>query len=445
MGIADDMNSGANFIQNLYRGQMLRAQAGIAPQMAQNQLGMSNNDLSSSNINLQYLPQTVQSGIAAKNAYANLAPFQASASMDPITKMWYYQNVIMPAIKSGKIGSFGNNAVSPGGMPPGQAFSSGSSAPSNSSQIPIDPNNLQITSSDGGMTVQPSGSTGIAGSSGQPGGYPVLPGARPTPQQVSSLINGQAAGGQPTGIAGSPPDINQLYTIAQQMMMKQYGKNPQMGTNRGGAGGTFVDPSTGQTTSSDTTQQATRDQRAIAGLDNVNSYLNEAMKKMPQFVTGWQRAKLSGEGLANNWLGANYQAPSDYASGQAAIKESAEGFVNGFGLNATNENVDKAISIMTPTDGESPNGYKNRVAQQLTDFANQQQRAKSRLKNGIPVDEQLPSSQNINNNSTDTNSNNANTGVVKMPSFNSKQDFQKWYSGLPPAMQIAVKQQMGGK
>jgi hypothetical protein len=46
---------------------------------------------------------------------------------------------------------------------------------------------------------------------------------------------------------------------------------------------------------------------------------------------------------------------------------------------------------------------------------------------------------------TPMSTNKANSGAVNMPSFNSKQEFQKWYAGLPPAMQVAVKQQMGDK
>lgn len=158
-----------------------------------------------------------------------------------------------------------------------------------------------------------------------------------------------------------------------------------MGTTRGGAGGTYVNPMTGQVVSSDTGTQASRDQRAIAGTDNVKQYVDTITATLPKYQTLGAQSDLWKQKLSNFALGTNYKGPTEQALGDAAIKASAEGFLNTFQLNATEGNVNTAMDILRPRFGESGDNYKNRVNTQLDDFVKQQKRAESRLAGGTSV------------------------------------------------------------
>jgi hypothetical protein len=169
-----------------------------------------------------------------------------------------------------------------------------------------------------------------------------------------------------------------------------WSKDPRMGSRLGGAGGTYTNPQTGQIVSTDTTTQASRDQRAIAGAENIKDYLSKAILTLPQYQTATQKGGVGAQKLSNFLFGTNYDGPSKQAEGQAAVQEAAEGFINSFGLNATNENVNKAISIMTPKFGESTAQATARMQRQLQDFVSQEQRAKDRLASGNEVGQAAP-------------------------------------------------------
>lgn len=168
-------------------------------------------------------------------------------------------------------------------------------------------------------------------------------------------------------------------------------RDPRFGSTRGGGGGTYINPATGQVVSTDTATQASRDQRAIAGTENVKQYVNTITNTLPKYQTLGSQASLWKDKLSNYVLGTHKQAPTDQALGDAAIKASAEGFLNTFQLNATEGNVNTAMEILKPRFGESGDNYKARVISQLTDFAKQEQRAQDRLAGGNLVGQTTPS------------------------------------------------------
>ncbi len=398
-----------------------------APQMAQA-------NLTNKNLVNQWYPQTQQADINSKNAYTANAPYQASAMLsgDPYTQMMYDKTLMQRGLLSGN----GQGSA----MPP-------------------------ITSTDGGMTVQPAAGLGAPSpaimpspqgnqsplpqgvpyaspgqiSTGNTGGgvptYPTLPGGIPPslPQAAQQVNAGPSGLGAP---APGMPDYNTMMALRMRNMMLSAGKNPTMGSNRSGAGGTYIDPMTGQQISTDTSQQTTRDQRTIAGLQNAQQYLGNVIQQMPQFVTGWQKASLAGQGLANSWGGANFQGPSNYATAQASLKSAAEGVINGFGLNATGENVQTVLGIMKPDEGESPQYYQQRVINQLADFSDQEHRATGRLAGGIPVGNAPQQAQ-------QTTANPAMS--FDLPSFKNQSEFQGWYKGLTGPEQDYVKTKLAAQ
>lgn len=167
-------------------------------------------------------------------------------------------------------------------------------------------------------------------------------------------------------------------------MQDQWFKDPRFGSSRGGAGGTYFNSATGEYTSTDTGAQATKDQKVLSGAANVKQYLSEVKDKLPKFQGGAQKASVLAQGVGN-YFGANFKGPSDLASGQTAALEAAEGFINSFGLNATNENVAKAQQIFMPRWGESSKGYQQRLETQLDSFAKTATRAQDRLRQGNDV------------------------------------------------------------
>lgn len=208
----------------------------------------------------------------------------------------------------------------------------------------------------------------------------------PQKQYYSSLLN-KMMGMQPTaGLGGMPAAASAGASGAPgNMSMANWVKDPRTGQVKSAAGGVFVNPQTGEARSSLTTGQSTKEQRTIAGIKNLESYLDEITKTVPEFMTFSDKLALDAQKAGNYYLGKNYEGPSLYAEGQSNILKSAEGFINAFGLNATNENVEKAINIMTPLKGESKQGYINRNKRQLKEFIEQRKRAESRLNEGVPV------------------------------------------------------------
>lgn len=149
---------------------------------------------------------------------------------------------------------------------------------------------------------------------------------------------------------------------------------PQYGIDE--KGNIFVKP---------TRQASSRDFRTIAGAENIKEYLGNVKDQLPQFQGFWKRAEISSKGIANRFLGKNYEEPSKLAEAEGSLISAAEGFINTFGLNATNENLNKSLKIFEPRTGESKKGYEARLERQLNDLVNVERRAQQRQAAGVQV------------------------------------------------------------
>ncbi len=160
------------------------------------------------------------------------------------------------------------------------------------------------------------------------------------------------------------------------------------GTKGGGArmgGGTYLNPETSEIFGFQTPAAKSRDLKTVAGAENVKAYVNsikELAPSIPLMTSAWGKGRLGSSVFSNAVFGTNFSAPSDVAELDASIKSFAEGFINQFGLNATNENVNKAESIISPRYGEDTKLYLKRIEKQLKEFGEIQQRAQSRLAGG---------------------------------------------------------------
>jgi hypothetical protein len=277
---------------------------------------------------------------------------------------------------------------------------------------------------------------------------------------LGSLLDGSATAGQMFPSMGSKGRAGTMTGTLPGLGAPGWTRDPRMGSTRGGAGGTYINPNTGQVVSSDTATQASRDQRAIAGTENVKQYVDTIIDTLPKYQTLGSQAQLWKQGASNYLLGTDYPGPTKKALGDSAIKASAEGFLNTFQLNSTEGNVNTAMGILRPVFGESGANYKARVITQLSDFAKQQQRAENRLAGGTPVGQaeaapaQLgyftrnsvsdPSVLGIQQPTQNTAPASTQPESIQIPQFNSKEEFRAWFSLQKPDVQAQVASQLQG-
>lgn len=147
----------------------------------------------------------------------------------------------------------------------------------------------------------------------------------------------------------------------------------------------ILDPATNQYVVAPTRASITKDLKTLAGGQNLNQYLDKAIEKLPQFQTGTAQALTGLQGLSNYLFHTNFKGPSEKVSGEAAINSAAEGFLNEFGLNITDKNIQAAKDIFRPHFGESAQTYRSRISGQLVELNDVLRRAQERLSGPIPT------------------------------------------------------------
>jgi hypothetical protein len=363
MGIADSFGAGVNAIGGIYRNQMLRDQLQDYPQLVDAQLQQAQNTAGLSGVQLQYAPQTQQADIASKMAYANLAPYQAYAAITNNPLMWYaLQNglIKLPNLNNGT-GNTGNTV-------------SGNQATGNA-------NMPALSSTDGGYTVQPA--TGMAAPN-----YPMLPGQTGVnPQQLNAGPNAGLGAPLPgtTGTGDFNSTLNALANSQLNRMLLGAGKDPRMGTNRSGAGGTYTNPMTGQQISTDTTKNTTLDQQTSASIQRVQPLLTQLSDNLAPFQTIEGEAGLKVGQLLNYTGYGNASAPADYAKGKQALALAPEGLMRAWGLNITDDSKKTMQEAVEPIFGETPVQYQARIVNTLKQLQDIQNQAEGRLANGMVV------------------------------------------------------------
>jgi hypothetical protein len=272
---------------------------------------------------------------------------------------------------------------------------------------------------------------------------------------LGSLLDGSASAGQmfPSAASKGGGKAGTMTGTLPGLGAPGWVRDPRMGSTRGGAGGTYINPNSGEIVSSDTATQAARDQRAIAGTENVKQYIDTIIDTLPKYQTLGSQAGLWKDRLSNFAFGTKYLGPDKNALGNAAIKASAEGFLNTFQLNATEGNVQTAMDILKPEFGESGEGYKARVVTQLSDFAKQQQRARDRLGEGTTVGQAPASPAQLGYFTRNSVSDpsilmpqqaqgatqpSTQEETAQIPQFNTPDEFRAWFQLQSPAMQAQI-------
>ena len=160
------------------------------------------------------------------------------------------------------------------------------------------------------------------------------------------------------------------------------------GGRMGGGPGTLVNPQTGEITAPLTPTSRTRDQKVVAGSENLQSYIAGVAAKLPQFQSRPKRIWTGIQGLLNEnvpFLGANFEGPSTLAEGNADLISSVEGFMNNFNLTSTDLNSKMSKEIFAPQPGESEEFYKKRVEKQAKHLLEVDRRARERQIKGNVV------------------------------------------------------------
>jgi hypothetical protein len=406
-------NSWMNTRNAATQNKILQAQLPYAGQMAQQDLVKAQLANALSQNTLNYAPQTSQAAINLTNAQTNAQnalpgyygseaqknladanltnqqvkylPLQASANADPLTKLLIGQDFARRML---------GNSIS---------------------------NQSPITSNNGGMTIQPAAqpqqpniaaqvaATGIPyalPSPQMPGNYPTLPGGlnqAQGAQVLSQLNNGQPTVSTP--VNGSSPS---MYDIMYKNTLAQMTKDPTMGSYRSGSGGTYTDPVTGQSYSTDTTPNTTLDQRTVASIARVKPLIESLSNNLAQFQSASGQSQL-GIGRALNYLSpslANSFAPGwaalpgQYAAGHQALRTAPEALLRAWGLPVTNESLERMEDAVEPVFGETKQQYQQRLTDTMTQLQQNADQSAGRLKAGTTVSNQSTSPANSNKSQT---------------------------------------------
>lgn len=156
---------------------------------------------------------------------------------------------------------------------------------------------------------------------------------------------------------------------------------------KGNGAGTIYQSPTGEQYQTPTKAVQTNLQQRIVGQKIVEPYIQNMIKTLPQFQSGWTKGLAGAEGIANRWLRTNFDLPSQLQEGMASKGLAAEGMLREFGLNATGKNLERMEAILTPGKDESDEGYRNRATRQAIQFLQTTKESQELSRSGIPVKE----------------------------------------------------------
>lgn len=131
-----------------------------------------------------------------------------------------------------------------------------------------------------------------------------------------------------------------------------------------GQGGLGMDAD-GNLISLPTTATQTNLQQRSIGEQVAQPFLQDITKNLPQFQNIGKQGLTAAEGVLNKF-GADFDAPSQKAKGEAAITLASEGLLKSFGLYGAHANIEEIKNTLQPKSGESVAGYKRRII----DYAN---------------------------------------------------------------------------
>jgi hypothetical protein len=193
-------------------------------------------------------------------------------------------------------------------------------------------------------------------------------------------------------------------------------------------------------------------QSSINAVKRVTPKIERLADEAADFMTIKGNAKLFGQRIGNLFESKQFggELPSKYANFKANLKTVPESLVKAYGLNPTNETLDRMQGVVEPYIGETKDGYKNRVLNELENIKKEQVGVGSeQLRAGFPL--------NDNGNTKANNVENVPEKPVKIKQvvknlpvekvfdltrFKDDADFNKWYSAQSKASQRQIQKQL---
>ncbi|MDD5211908.1 MAG: hypothetical protein PHV62_05795 [Sulfuricurvum sp.] len=214
-------------------------------------------------------------------------------------------------------------------------------------------------------------------------------------------------------------------------------------------GKSYQDPNTGEVISAPTAKTATALQTSINAAQRVTPQLERIASEAAPFMT------LQGE-LTNQFqrgknyiFGGNEKLPTGYAKFQSDLKAAPEALVKSYGLNPTNETIERMANVIEPYRGETADQYKQRILGTLENIKDEQIKiGQSQLYGGIKVSpDNAPANSSGNSGSPANPANSANASgfdVNKMLGykFSGPEEFNQAMKSLSPKNQQLVIAEM---
>ena len=241
----------------------------------------------------------------------------------------------------------------------------------------------------------------------------------------------------------SPVSTSQLQQGEQGNIVRSPGA-PQSRRTTGGS--TLIDKNTGNAISIPTRQTAGKFQQAAASEEAAMPALKSIYQEASPEVGGY--SGFAKRQIQSVLRGLGYKEPglSNYQSVKTTrIPAQAEALIKAYGINATEENLNKVIKAMQFKPTDTKDSWRRRVADLVGDLAYRGTTYKKYLRSGIPLQGQPDQSSTIDKIRKDVYiglGQSQSATPVKMPKFNSKADFQKWLLNLPAAQREQVLNQL---
>lgn len=399
--------------------------------------------------NAQYAPETAYSNALSKMAYAKYLPYQLQSQMLS-NPMIYYAFKDHPEELQKMMSSFSQSI--PGGGTVGGASNDLMNMPKSGS------NGLM------GMLINKlSGNSNNAMNQGGANDNGVTSGNA----LMQSPVSSNPPMGEPaTGSSMVPASQGGMGGVTGKMMAP-YETSPRT------PGVPYFDSKTGQIISAPSVRTSAVVQQQLLGAQRVQPQLERIANEWSPFLDLKGKAQLQGarignlvgssvspETLKSFGLSPSSDLPSRYAKAMATTKTAPEALVKAYGINPTNETLNRLQEVIEPLVGENKEGYTHRIQQELAEIKQEQEALSAKaLSSGFNVtpgqnQEQQPNKfqrQSDDNLPSDFGTEKKEKGMIYLEgglqvpeSFPSKEAFHAWFRAQPKATQLAYKEHLKG-
>lgn len=302
----------------------------------------------------QYAPYNQYADAASKIAYANMLPYQIQATTmsNPLIWMALKDN---PGAINAMMQNF-SRSIPTGGNIFGNV------------QLPS-PNSMGQGNGLLNMILKKIGGDESQSSSADMNNMPVPTSGVPNGAGSVNTLGQGTSNISPTG-----QPSNALLPGAQGGMEGYMGKLTAPYTQSPYAAGTLIpDPNNpGGAISVSTGRMTTALQTAVNAAKRVEPQLQRIATEAEPFMSAGGQGKLQLQRLGNYFAGKKGDLPTKYAKFQSDLAAAPEALVKSYGLNPTNETIERMARVIEPYNGETGEQYKARILGTLENIRQEQ-------------------------------------------------------------------------